>query len=374
MKIICDTNILSKACQNIQRSVSSKATLPALDCILIKTTADGINLTGYDLEIGTETSISAFVEEKGEIAINGRYLCDILRLLPDTKVKIETDEKYMCKITSGEAEYSIIGTPADTYPELPDVTGTIPVTISQEILKDMIRKTIYAVSVGDSKPVHTGIKFEIENNKIILIALDGFRLAIRREDIDYNGEKMNFVVPAKTLNEIMKLADSEDEEAVYQLSVGKRHIVFTMGEYKLISRLLEGDFLDYKSAIPAYFKTNIVVERRELIESVERVSLLVSAEKIKTPIRCLAEDNMMKLSNTTSAGKAKDRCIAETDGDSIEIGFNGRYMLDALKVCDEEKVNIELNGSVSPIIITPINNDKFLFLILPMRLKNETES
>lgn len=373
MKIVCDTNILSKACQNIQRAVSTKGTLPALDCILIKAQGDGVNLTGYDLEIGSETNISAFVEEKGEVAINARHLCDILRLLPDTKVKIETNEKDMCKITSGEAEYSIIGTPADTYPGLPDVTGTVPVVVPQETLKDMIRKTIYAVSVGDSKPVHTGIKFEIENNKIVLVALDGFRLAIRREEINYDGEAMHFVVPAKTLNEIMKLAD-DDEDASYQMSVGKRHIVFQIGEYKLISRLLEGEFLDYKAAIPTSFTTSIKVDKRDLIECVERVSLLVSSEKIKTPIRCLAEDNMMKLSNTTSAGKAKDRCIAETDGNSIEIGFNGRYMLDALKVCDEEKVNIELSGSVSPIIITPIENDKFLFLILPMRLKNESES
>lgn len=372
MKIVCDTSILSKACQNIQRAVSTKGTLPALECILIKAYGDGVNLTGYDLEIGSETYINAFVEEKGAVAINARHLCDILRLLPDTKVKIEADEKNMCKITSGEAEYSITGTPADTYPDLPNVTGTFPIVVPQEMLKDMIRKTIYAVSIGDSKPVHTGIKFEIEKNKIVLVALDGFRLAVRREEIDYDGDTTHFVVPAKTLNEIMKLSDDE-ENAVYQMSVGKRHIVFQIGEYKIISRLLEGEFLDYRAAIPTSYSTTIKVDTRDLIECVERVSLLVSAEKIKTPIRCLAEDNMMKLSNITSAGKAKDRCMAETDGNSIEIGFNGRYMLDALKVCDEEKVNIELSGSVSPIIITPIDKDNFLFLILPMRLKNEAE-
>lgn len=371
MKIVCDTSMLSRACQNIQRSVSVKGTIPALECILLEAGAESVKLTGYDLEIGSETTVSAFVEERGKLALNARHLCDILRLIPGHKVTIDSDEKNVCKIYSEETEYSIIGTDTQTYPELPSVTGNEPIIISQAILKDMIRKTIYAVSVGDAKPVHTGIKFEIGDGKIVLVALDGFRLAIRREKIDYFGSFTQFVVPAKTLNEIIKLTD--DNEGAFIISVGKRHIAFQIGEYKIISRLLEGDFLDYKTAIPTAYSTSIKVDTKELIESVERVSLLVSGEKIKTPIRCLAENNMMYLSNITSVGRAKDKCIANTDGNSIEIGFNGRYMLDALKVCDEETVNIELSGSVSPIIITPTDKDNFLFLILPMRLKNEID-
>ncbi len=372
MKIVCETSILYKACQNVQRSVSTKASLPALECILLDAVGDAVKLTGYDLEIGCETYISAFVEEKGKIALNARHLCDILRLTPGNKVTLSTDEKNVCTIFSEDTEYSLIGTDADIYPELPNVSDVFPVVINQGVLKDMIRKTIYAVSIVDTKPVHTGIKFEIEQGKAVLVALDGFRLAIRREDIDYNGDDLKFVVPAKTLNEIMKI--SEDDEDVFSISVGKRHIVFQAGEYRIISRLLEGEFLDYKSAIPSSYSTKITVDTKELIESVERVSLLVSSEKIKTPIRCMAEDNTLKLSNVTSVGRAKDRCIAQTEGNTIEIGFNARYMLDALKVCDKDKVSIELNSSVSPIIITPTDSDNFLFLILPMRLKNESES
>ncbi len=372
MKIVCDTSILAKACLNIQRSVSVKGTIPALECILLDAGTDGVTLTGYDLEIGSETTVSAFVEEKGKVALNARNLCDILRLTPGHKVTIESDEKDRCKIVSGDAEYTLTGTPADTYPEIPSVTGAEPIAIPQPVLKDMIRKTIYAVAVGESKPVHTGIKFEIGDGKIILVALDGFRLAVRREKIDYNGDFLQFVVPAKTLGEIVKLAD-DDEESFY-ISVGKRHIAFQVGEYRIISRLLEGDFLDYRSAVPSSYSTSIRVNTKDLIDSVERVALLVSTEKIKTPIRCLAENNMLKLSNVTSSGRARDKCMASTDGNSIEIGFNARYMLDALKVCDEETVNIELSGSISPIIITPVSKDNFLFLILPMRLKNESES
>lgn len=371
MKIVCDTTVLSSSCQNIQRSVSNKGTIAALECILIDALGDGVNLTGYDLEIGSETYIPAFVEEKGKVAINAKHLCDILRLLPENKVTIETDEKNICKITSGEAEYSIIGTPADKYPDLPSVTGSFPIVIKQNILKDMIKKTIYAVAIGESRPVHTGVKFEIGNGKISLVALDGFRLAIRREKIDYDGEPVSFVVPAKTLNEIMRYADGDD--AVFSMIVGKRHIVFEVENYRIISRLLDGEFLDYKASIPVINNTLIRVKTRELIECVERTSLLVSTEKIKTPIRCLAENNEMKLSNVTALGKAKDKCLADIDGNSIEIGFNARFMLDALKVCDEETVNIELNTNSTPIIITPVDNDSFLFLILPMRLKNENE-
>lgn len=371
MKIICDTNTLSAACQNIQRSVSNKGTIAALECILIDTKDNGINITGYDLEIGSETYISAFVEEKGKIAINARHLCDIIRLLPESKVTIEVDEKNMCTIKSGEAEYSIIGTPAENYPDLPSVSGSESVTVKQSLLKDMIKKTIYAVAIGEARPIHTGVKFEINEGKITLIALDGFRLAIRRENIEYNGEALSFVVPSKTLNEIMKYSDEED--GVFSITIGKRHIVFEIGNYRVISRLLDGEFLDYKSAIPAICNTSIKVNTRDLIECVERTSLLVSTEKIKTPVRCLIQGNEIKLSNVTSLGKAKDKCIAEISGNGLEIGFNARFMLDALKVCDEEVINIELNTSATPIIITPENKDNFLFLILPMRLKNENE-
>lgn len=371
MKIICDTNVLSSACQNIQRAVSSKASIPALECILINAESDNVTLTGYDLEIGSETTISAFVNQKGRVALNARYLCDILRLLPESKVTIETDEKHICKIISGDTEYSIVGTDPDTYPDLPVVTGEQPISVNQGVLKDMIRKTIYAVAIGDARPVHTGIKFEIEQNQLVLIALDGFRLAIRREKIDYEGNKVSFVVPAKTLNEIVKVAN--DDEDVFLMSVGKRHIVFEIGNYKIISRLLEGDFLDYKAAIPTVCNTTIKVGTKDLIECVERVSLLLSTEKIRTPIRCLAQANELNLSNTTSYGKAKDKCLADIDGPNIEIGFNSRFMLDALKVSDEESVNIEINNSTSPIIITPPEKDHFLFLILPMRLKSENE-
>lgn len=342
--------------------------MPALEGILIKALGDSINITGYDLEMGTETFMPAFVEENGSIVLNARHFCDILRMLPDNKVSIESDERHICKIVSGEAEYSLIGISSDEYPELPSVTSGYSVVIDKNVLKDMIKKTIFAVATSENKPVHTGIKFEISSNRLILVAVDGYRLAVRRENIDYEGEEMSFVVPAKTLNEIIKLSD--DDEGVFTINVGKRHICFKVNEYRIISRLLEGDFIDYNAAIPLSATTTAEVNTKSLIESIERTSLIIT-DRTKSPVRCIVDEDNIRLSSITSVGTAADRINADVKGKRVEIGFNNRYMLDALRVCDADEVRLEFNGSITPILILPIEGDSFLFLVLPVRLKNE---
>ena len=368
MKFTCETEKLSLACQNVQRAVSAKTSIPAVECILIKAVSGEINLTGYDLEFGINTSISARVEETGGILINARILCDILKKLPGERVDFEADERQFAKITSGEAVYNIMGMSADEYPELPSVTGGLPIILPQDVLKEMVRQTIFAVAVNDTKIVHTGIKMEIGDRIIKLIAVDGFRLAIRKEDIDYEGEPISFVVPSKTLSEVVKLIS--EESASISLGVGKRHIVFETGSYSIVSRLLDGDFLNYKSAIPASSATQVKVNTRKLIDSIERTSLIIS-DKITSPLRCLFNDNNIKISSSTAIGTATDRISAEISGDTVEIGFNNRFLLDALKAADTDEVRIELNGSISPILILPPENDSFIFLILPVRLKAE---
>ncbi|MEI6578455.1 MAG: DNA polymerase III subunit beta [Eubacteriales bacterium] len=368
MKFICETETLSQACQNVLRAVSSKTSIPAVECILIKAIAGELNLTGYDLELGINTSIKAKVEEAGNILINARILCDILKKLPGEMVSIEADERQLARITSGEANYSIMGMSADEYPELPSVTGGSPIVIQQGILKEMVRQTIFAVAVNDTKIVHTGIKIEVGDNILRLIAVDGFRLAIRKENIIYDGTALSFVVPAKTLSEVVKLIS--DEKSEISLGVGKKHIVFEIGGYSVVSRLLEGDFLNYKSAIPSTSTTSVRVNTRALIESIERTSLIIS-DKITSPVRCLFNDNTIKISSSTAIGTATDKIGANISGDSVEIGFNNRFLLDALRVSDTDEVKIDLNGAVSPILILPPENDCFIFLILPVRLKAE---
>lgn len=366
MKIVCSTETLSQACQNVQRAVSTKTSIPAIEGILLKAENGRLYLTGYDLEVGINTSIEAKVEQDGSIILNARYLCDIIRRLPDEEVEIEADARQLCYIRSGETNYSLNGISAEEYPELPSVTGGAPVIIDQGILKNMIRQTIFAVADNNSNVVYTGIKFEIEKNQIKLIAVDGVRLAIRTEEIDYDGEELSFIVPGKTLSEVMKLID--EEEADVSLGVGKRHIVFEVNGYNIVSRLLEGEFLDYKSAVPASFATTVRVSTKTLMSSIDRTSLLIT-DRLKSPVRCIFDDNTIKISSITSLGTANDKISAQIDGERIEIGFNNRFLIEALRVCDTDEVLIKLNSPVSPIIILPPEGESFLFLVLPVRLK-----
>lgn len=364
MKIICDSAKLAKACMNVQRTVSNKSTIPAIEGILIKATSDSISLTGYDLEVGTDTYIPAEVEETGEIILNAKHLCDILRMVPDDTVSIDSDDRCICKIKSGETEYSLIGIAADEYPDIPTVSSGFPIVIKQSILKDMIKKTIFSVSTSERNPVHSGIKFEISDGKIVLVAVDGARLAIRREDIEYSGEDVSFVVPAKTLGEVVKLGD--DDEGTYTINVGKRHICFEVGEYRIISRLLEGNFIDYKAAIPLTSSTTITAPTRRVVECIERTSLIITDRS--SPVKCAIENGVMKFSCVTTIGTANDKMPADIEGKDIEIGFNNKFVLDALKACDTDTIKMELNSSSQPIIIVPTEGDNFLFLILPVRI------
>ena len=367
MKFICNTSILADACQSVQRAVSTKTSIPAIEGIFIKALGSELVLTGYDLEMGITTSVPAKVEENGGIVINAKVLCEILRKLPDDSVCIESDERQVAVIRSGEMEYSLIGIAPDEYPELPSVSGVFPIVLQQDILKEMIRQTIFSVAVNENKVVHTGIKFEITQNEIKLIAVDGFRLAVRKEVIDYTGEDVTFIVPAKSLSEVVKLFSGEENDTV-SMCVGKRHIVYEIGQYTVVSRLLDGEFLNYRSAIPNLVSTTVKVNTRKLIESIERTSLIIT-DKIKSPLRCSFDDNLIRISSTTALGTANDKIPAEITGAGVEIGFNNRFLLEALRVCDTDEVYLQLNGSVAPIVIVPPEGDRFLFLILPVRLK-----
>ena len=291
MKFVCDREILSQACLNVQRAVSVKTSIPAVECIYLKAEENSLTLTGYDLEFGIYTTIGAGVEEEGGILINAKILTDILRKLPGDTVSIESDERHLANIESGESKYSIAGLDPEEYPELPSVTGGMPVCLVQGLLKEMVRQTIYAASLTDTnKVIHTGLKFEISENLLTLVAVDGFRLAVRREAVEYEGEELSFVVPAKTMAEAVKLFFDEEESV--SIGLGKRHIVLEIGEYKVVSRLLECDFLNYKSTLPTSASAKVSVKSRELIESTERTSLIIS-DRLTTPLRCFFNDNMI---------------------------------------------------------------------------------
>lgn len=368
MKINCSKNALSEALSNVSRAVATKTTLPALEGILLKAHGSTLSLTAYDLELGISTTVDAAVAEEGDIVLSARLLLDMVKRMPTERVQIASDEKAFTVISGGVTEFNIIGISAEDYPELPEVGGGEQVTLDALTLKSMINQTIFSVAVTDTRPVQTGSLFELDENTINIVSVDGFRLAMRREKLQ-NGKQMRFIVPAKTLSEVSKLI-GEDEKQV-SIYVGRKHIIFDVDGYKVISRLLEGDFLDYKNAIPEGGTTRVRVSVRSFGGCVERASLLIT-DRLKSPIRCVFEQDLVKISCITTIGKAYDEVACQNNGAKVEIGFNNKFLLDALRACDTDEVFLEMNGPLSPMKILPPEGDSFLFLVLPVRIKSDS--
>ncbi len=369
MKFTCNTRELSEACSNVMRAVSTKMTIPTIEGILIECGSDTLSLTGYDFEFGINTILQANVTEPGAIVINAKIISDIIRKLPDGKVTFETSATSV-SIISGAAQYNIMGIDAEDYPELPSVSGGYPLFLNEAVLQKMVNQTLFAVADNESaKPVHTGLKFELSLNQLKLIGVDGYRLAVRTETVQYDGEDISFIVPKKTIRELIKLMGTDGDKNV-SISVGKRHIVFDVENYSVISRLLDGDFLDYNAAIPKTATTTVLINTDDAINCIERTLPVIENDK-KNPIRCLFDNDEMRVSTVSSLGRVVDYTHANVSGDRVEIGFNSKFILDALHAADTDQVKIELNSAVSPAKVMPINDDSFLFLVLPMRLKNE---
>lgn len=367
MKISCLRTDLAEAVSNVSRAVSTKATIPALEGVLIKAYDGKLNISGYNLEIGITTDIEATIQNEGEIVVSAKLFLDIVRKLPEEIVFIETDDRMITYITCGQVDYQIVGMASVEYPDLPSFEQTDGITVNEKILRDMIRQTVYAVSENTAKPIYTGSLFEIENGIFKIVAVDGYRMAIRSENVD-SESNTSFVVPGKTQQEVLKLLN-EDEENV-EIIIGMRHITFRVKNYRVISRLIEGTFLDYKTTIPKEEKTEVVINTRKIINSVERMSLL-NNDRIQSPVRCKFSDDEIKLSCASAVGRANDVISVPVIGESVEIGFNNRYLLDALKNSDTDEIKLVLNGALAPMIVKPVKGDCFLSIVVPMRLANE---
>ena len=366
MKFSCDRHQLLEAVTNVQRAVSVKSTIPSLEGILLKSLEGSILLCGYNLELGMTTTVECPVEETGSTVVGAKLFGDIIRRLPSDQVSISVDENNTMTILSGESSFTIVCMASEDYPELPTVYDESAVTVPQKLLKSMIRQTIFAVAESDAKPIHTGTLFELCDDCLRLVSVDGYRLAVREEKMTCPKET-TFVVPGKTLSELMRLLDDEGDETI-TMNIATRHIVFEMGDYTVVSRLLEGEFLDYHSALPKTQTTEVIVKVRDFVNSVERVSLLIT-DRLKSPVRCEFENNEIKLFCTTPLGRATDRLEAVITGQNLEMGFNNRYLLDALRNTECDEVKISLNSAISPMLIMPREGEDCLFLVLPVRLK-----
>jgi len=364
----CDTSSLISAISVSSRTVSQKSTIAALEGLLV-TAGALLTLTGYNLETGITVSMDADVQEMGAAVFPARLFGEIVRKLPDDRVTITVDEGYRVKIVSGISSFSIMASSAEDFPSLPDVEYDKAVSVPQNVLKDMISGTIFSVSENQARPIQTGCKFEISEDSIVVVAVDGYRLALRREKIENpDGRSLSFVVPAPALREVEKILGDSDEDASFTL--GTRHIMFQVGNATLVCRLLEGEFLDWKRVVPTDNPIRLVVNVREITQSMERVSLIVS-EKLKSPVRCTFGENVAAFRTSNSIGNAYDECATAGNGNDLEIGFNCRYLLEALRAVPAENISLELKTNLSPAVINPCEGDKFTYMVLPVRLKAE---
>ena len=294
MKFSCNTKELSVACNNVMRAVSTKGTIPTIEGILVECGSDTLSLTGYDFEFGINTILSVDVEEAGDIVINAKVLCDIINKLADDNVIIETNGTSV-SIISGAAHYSITGIEASNYPELPSINSSNTVKFEQEMFYSMVSQTLFAVADSESgRPALTGLKFVIKNGEIKMIGVDGFRLAIRKEKIDYSGEELEFIVHKKTIREMIKLFDGDEDHKI-EVSVGKRHIIFEVGNYSIISRLLDGEFIDYETAMDKSVSATVLINTTDAINCIQR-TLPVIENNQKNPIRCIFDNDQMRVS------------------------------------------------------------------------------
>lgn len=367
MKFKCLRTDMSNALMNVSRAVSTKSTIPALEGILIQAYDGELVLSGYDLEIAVITEIEATVEQKGEVVVSARLLSDIVRRLPEEIVEISTDERMTTFIKSGNADYQIVGISSLEYPELPNFDSEDELTINSGLLRDMIRQTIYAVSEVKDTPIYTGSLYEMTENQLRIVAVDGYRMAIRTEQV--NCKKVPpFIVPAKTQSEILRLITDEEKEV--KLNIGKRHISYMIDNYTVVSRLIEGIFLNYVNTIPAEINTELVIKTRRLLDAVERMALITN-DKIKTPLRWRLANDGMTLLCSTNIGRAKDFIDVEYTGKDVSIAFNHRFLIDALKNADSDEVKLCIKGPLDPMIITPVKGESFMFMVVPMRVSDD---
>lgn len=369
MKFVCEKSLLVNAISIASRTVAQKSAISALEGIYVKA---GMYLyfSGYNLETGITVTVEADVQQTGECVLPSRLFFDIIRKLPDEEISVSVDENYKVSIRGGISSFSITAMSAEDYPALPDVEFENAIRLPQRQLRELISGTIFSVSENQARPIHTGCLFEVENDSITMVAVDGYRLALRRFFPEQPTERtVKFTAPAAALKEVEKILTDTDDPASFTL--GRKHILFEMNGVTLVCRILEGEFLDWRRVVPEDNPIKLVANRSRLTASIDRVGLITS-EKIKSPVRCKFSENVADFRTITTIGEAHDVCDLAGDGKELEIGFNCKYLLEALKAVPDEEVTLELSNGLSPIVLTPCDGSRrFAYMVLPVRLKAE---
>jgi DNA polymerase-3 subunit beta len=352
----------------VSKAVAVKSPIPHLEGIYINASGGAVTLIANNTEIAIKTRFFGEIEEEGEIVLNARTFFDIIRLLPDGIIEIESNEKLNAVIRNGKAKYEIVGLGAEGFPAIEELESDFSIKITEIKLKDLIKKTSFAIGTNDSKITFTGALFEIKDDCLKIVTLDGFRMAVRSEEILPTQVDTSYIIPGKSLKELIKILNDSENEVKIEFS--QKKAVIKIENYEFYTKLIEGEFFNYDQIIPKIADVQVKVKTKELQDAIERMSLMITTEN-RAPIKFDIKDNEIQLETISRIGKAEDSLEAQKQGPDLEIGFNHNFVLDALKASETEEVLIDMTNNVSPCIIKSAAGEDFIYLVLPVRLKNE---
>ncbi len=365
MKIITNKSSLLNSINIVQKAVPTKTTLPIIEGILFEAKNGKLKLIGTDLEIGIETIIDVDVILPGKIVLSSKIVGEIVRKLPDSDIEIEAIGNNIINIKCENSKFKVNGLSAEEFPELPSVKKDNGITVSQNIIKDMIKHTIFSVSTDEVRPILTGVLFEVAGDKVSMVALDGFRMAVKSCTIISDSD-FKAVIPGKCLSEIGKILEDSEEPVNFYFT--RNQIMVSINNTVIISRLLEGEFINYKQIIPNEYKIKIKVNTDKLIDSCERAALFAK-DSSNNMIKFEIIDDLMIINSNSLNGDVHEEIKINKEGNDIEIAFNAKYFIDALKVIESEEIDIEFTTNISPSIIRPCDGTGYLYLVLPARFK-----
>ena len=369
MKLICSKSNLLHGVNIVSKAVPTRTTMAILECILIDASANEIKLTANDMELGIETKIEGEIAERGVIALDAKIFSEIVRKLPDSDVVIETDASFKTTITCEKAKFNIVGKSGDDFSYIPYIERNEAITLSQFTLKEVIRQTIFSIADNDNNKLMTGELFEIEENHLKVVSLDGHRISIRNIELKNNYEHKKVVVPGKTLQEVSKILPGSAEENV-NMFLTDNHIVFEFDDTTVVSRLIEGEYFKIEQMLSSDYETKVKINKRELLDCIDRATLLVK-EGDKKPIIMNVTDGNMELKINSFIGSMNEDIDIVKDGKDILIGFNPKFFIDALRVIDEEEVSLYMVNPKAPCFIKD-DDGKFIYLILPVNFNAST--
>ena len=363
MKIVCNKSDLVKGVNIVSKAVPGKTTMPILECILIDATTDIIKLTANDMELGIQTEIAGEIIDRGMIAIDAKIFSEIVRKLPDNEVSIETDDRLQTTIVCEKAKFDISGKPGNEFAYLPIIEKDDSISISQFTLKEVIRQTIFSIADTESNKLMTGELFEIKDNVLRVASLDGHRISIRKIELKNPVSDYKMVVPGKTLIEISKILSGEAESMV-EISYTNNHIVFEFDNTIVVSRLIEGEYFKIDQMLSSDYDTKVRINKKEFLNCIDRATLLIK-EGDKKPIIIDIQDEMMELKIKSQIGSMNEEMMISKDGKDLLIGFNPKFLIDALRVIDDEEVTLYLMNAKAPCFIKD-ETESYIYLILPV--------